>query len=202
MRWTATLFLLACALPARAEYVAWKYNWSRSPTQVYSDNSTTSYVKLTDEPLTYVTGDSDIVATNLKVVSDASPDSPATFTNKPYTLTLFLLDVDSGESGSLPFAGVLNGTVSALNSKLGNQFVGSPTQELDLGTHHYTVTIGPYTPPGPPESSNPGAIAAFATVQVTEIQKTPEPSTLALALIGLPVLGFRVYRRRRIQVAG
>lgn len=193
----AIVALLAAASPARAAYVPWKYNWSRNPDTIYSDTSASSFVTLTDEPLRKAAGSSDIVATNLNVFSDADPEHPATFTNKTYTLTLFLLDVDSNKSTKLNFAGILNGDVSEFSSNLGNEFVGQTTQVTILGQHMYTVKIGPYTPPGPPGSTNAGAISAHATVKISEINKTPEPSTLLLALIGGPVLGYRAWRHRK-----
>jgi hypothetical protein len=111
-----------------------------------------------------------------------------------------LLDVESNQSGTLKFTGVLNGTVSAFSSSLKNTFTGETTQELILGTNRYTVTIGPYTPPGPPDSSNAGAISAYAQVTVTDIQKTPEPSTLVLACAAAPfVLSWSRRRRGRMD---
>lgn len=193
----AVVALLAAASPARAAYVPWKYNWSRNPSTIYSDTSSTSFVTLTDEPLRKAAGSSDIVATNLNVFSDADPEHPATFTNKTYTLTLFLLDVDSGKSTKLNFAGILNGDVSEFSSNVGNEFVGQTSYVKILGQHVYTVRIDRYTPPGPPGSENAGAISAHASVKITDINKTPEPSTLLLALIGGPVIGYRVWRRRR-----
>jgi hypothetical protein len=193
----ACLTLLALASPVQGAFVPWQYNWSRNPAIMYSDSSSTSYVTLSDQPLASAVGSSDIVATNLKVFSNASPGSPATFTNKAYTLTLFLLDVNSSQSGTLKFTGIINGNVSSESSNLQNQFTGTTKQELDLGQHRYTVTIGPFTPPGPPGSANTGAIGAHAMVQITDIQKTPEPSTLVLALLGAPVISFRVWRYRR-----
>ena len=42
---------------------------------------------------------------------------------------------------------------------------GSPTvQALTLGGNKYTVTIGPYSPAGPPSASNAGSIAAHVDV--------------------------------------
>jgi hypothetical protein len=192
----ALIWLVAPTAPARADFIRWQYNWTRSPEKIFSDNSASSYVSLTDEQLRNAAGDSDIVATNLKVTSDANPKTPATFTNKAYTLTLFLLDTDSNDSGTLNFSGVINGTVSAMSSNLKNTFTGDFEQSLELGNNLYTVVIGPYTPPGPPGSSNSGAIAAHASVRVTEIHKTPEPSTLLLALTSAPLLGCYMRRRR------
>lgn len=190
---------LLMAQPAQSAFISWKYNWTRNPSIIFSDSSQTSFIKLTDEPLRSAAGSSDIVATNLNVFSDASPFNPATFTNKTYTLTLFLLDVESNQSSTLNFAGIINGAVSEFSSNLQNQFVGLTEQERILGNNRYTVTIGPYTPPGPPGSTNAGAIAAHAKVKITQIQKTPEPTSLALALIGAPLVGFRVWRKRRKQ---
>lgn len=195
-----TLFtLLTQTATARGDFIRWKYNWARSPDKVYSDTSNNSYISLTDEQLRTAAGSSDIVATNLKVTSNANPETPATFTNKAYTLTLFLLDIDSNQSGTLDFSGLLNGTVSAMNSNLENTFTGQTLQFLVLGDNLYTVTIGPYTPPGPPGSNNSGAIAAHATVKVTEIHKTPEPSTLLLVLSGVPLMGYRAWRRKQLN---
>ena len=193
----AFVSLLAAAPPAHAAFIPWKYNWSRNPSIMYSDTSNTSYVTLTDEKLQSAAGSSDIVATNLNIFSDASPYHPATFTNKNYTLTLFLLDIDSNKSATLDFKGMLNGTIDAFSSNLENQFVGPTAYSLVLGQHLYQVTIGPYTPPGPPGSANAGAIAAHASVRVTDIQKTPEPASLVLALCGIPGVAIQVWRRRR-----
>jgi hypothetical protein len=191
------VWLIAPATPARAAFIPWKYDWSRNPPIIYSDTSKTSYVTLSDEKLTKAAGSSDIVATNLFAFSDADPNHPATFTNKGYTLTLFLLDVQSGQSGTLNFTGLLNGDVSEFSSNVNNTFTGQTTQTLVLGQHLYTVKLPYYTPPGPPGSTNAGSIAAHATVQVTDIQKTPEPASIVLVLCGLPGLGYHCWRKRR-----
>jgi len=197
----ALVWLFAPTSVARAEFIPWKYNWTRNPSVISADAPGTGLISLTDETLHSASGDSDVVATNLKVFSTAPPSSPDTYTNKAYTLTLFLLDTTSGQSGTLSFGGLLNGTASSLNSHIRNTFTGETTKELILGQTHFTVTIGPFTPPGPPESSNKGAISAFAQVTVTNIQKTPEPSTLVLACIGLPFAGYGLWRRRGRRVA-
>ncbi|MBI1917154.1 MAG: PEP-CTERM sorting domain-containing protein [Planctomycetes bacterium] len=199
--WAAFVWLLAPAAAVRAEFIPWQYNWSRSPAIVPADAPGTGYIKLTDESLHSASGDSDIVATNLNVVSTAPPNHPDVFTNKPYTLTLFLLDTTSSHSGTLAFTGELSGTASSLSSHIRTTFTGDTTQELILGQSRFTVTIGPFTPPGPPDSSNKGAISAFAQVSVTNIQKTPEPSTLLLACIGVSCAGCGVWRRRRARRA-
>ncbi len=194
----ATLLLLALAPRAGAAFIPWKYNWSRDPAVIYSDTSKQTYITLTDEKLSNAAGSSDIVATNIKTYSNANPDHPKSFTHKDYTLTLFLLDVQSGKSGTMAFTGFLDGSVSSASSEFENTFTNPTTQTLDLGGHQYKVTINSFTPPGPPDAANSGAISAHATVRVSDIQKSPEPSTLLLAGLGsFSLMGYRVWRRRR-----
>ncbi len=195
----ALVWLLAPPAAARAEFIPWKYNWARSPSVVNADAPGTGFITLTDETLKSAAGDSDIVATNIKVVSTAPVNNPDVYTNASYTLTLFLLDVESNLSGTMAFTGLFNGTASSLSASISNTVTGDTTQELVLGSNRYTVTIGPFTPPGPPGSDNAGAVSATAQVSVEAIHKTPEPSTLVLAAVGLPFAGCALWRRRRAR---
>src|SRR5262249_21926566 len=178
MRHPAALLVAALAgllapAAARAEFIPWKYNWSRSPSVIHADAPGTGTITLTDETLHATSGDTDVVATNLKVFSTAPPSAPDTFTNKPFTLTLFLLDSHSGKSGTVSFQGTLSGTISETNAKIKPPVYGSPTtQELTLGSNLYTISEPTFTPPGPPGSDNSGAIGFSATVTVTSIQQT------------------------------
>jgi hypothetical protein len=215
MRHAAALFLAAIvgllvpAVSARAEFIPWEYKWTHTPAVIQADAPGTSTIKLTDVSrqgsppgtLIHAAGDTDMVATDISVVSTAPRSNPDTFSPTKYTLTLTILDDNSGQSGTLQFTGELYGTASALSAHIRNTFTGDQTQQLPLGNNLYTVTIGPFDKPGPPESDNPGAISASANVTVTTIQKTPEPSTLLLACVGLPFAGYGLWRRRRRQPA-
>jgi hypothetical protein len=185
------LFCLSAGA-ARADHIDWLYSWSRSPDKVYADGSTTSYIALTSEGEVPAGGNTDVVAANLSVFSDAPDTTPANFTNKPYTLTLTLTDSDSNAVGSLVFTGEFNGQVTSDSSNVGILFTGHNTQSLTLGEHLYTVTMDAYAPPGPPGSTNVGSIGAHATVAV---QTLAEPSSLLLAALALPAGVF--WRRRR-----
>jgi hypothetical protein len=187
------LFCLS-ANAARADHIDWLYSWSRSPDQVFADGSTTSYVALTGESEVPAGGNTDVVAANLSVFSNAPDTAPATFTNKPYTLTLTITDGDSNDAGSLAFTGEFNGRVTSDSSNVGITFTGQNTQSLTLGEHLYTVTMNAYAPPGPPGSSNVGSIGAHATVAV---QTLPEPASVLLAVLALPAGAFWRRRRRR-----
>lgn len=180
----AWVLLLFGTSDAHAELIQWSYSWSRTPTQVAADSPGTGYIALTDQGMQSAAGNSYLVATNLQAHSTATVQSPDVFTNKIYTLSLYLRDTTSGKSGTLSFTGELNGTLTADSSNISNTFVGQTTQSLVLGGNLYTVTIGPYSAPGPTGAVNSGSIAARAQVQVSTLIQLPEPGSYLLAVMG------------------
>ena len=194
----ALSFLLIPIQSARADFIPWMYNWSRSPSEIHADAPGTGYITLTDESLKTAVGSSDIVATNLRTFSTATLANPDVFTAKGYTLGLFLLDVASNQSATVTFTGQLDGTLTATSANLQNTFTGTTVQTVVLGDNRYTVTIGPYSPPGIPGSANAGSIAAHASVVVVAL---PEPGSLSLSGLGALFLGlarWHLRRRRRL----
>ncbi len=193
----ATWMLLCIgAADGRAELIQWSYSWSRTPTEVHANSPGSGYIALTDEGLKSAAGNSFLVATNLQAHSTASSASPDTFTNKPYTLGLYLQDQDSHQSGTVSFTGEFNGTLTANSSNIANTFTGQTTRTLTLGDHLYTVTIGPYTAPGPTGAVNSGSIAARAEVTISTIFHLPEPSSFVLAVLGMS--GLMMVQRGRL----
>src|SRR5262249_26863637 len=152
------VLLLSGVTGARAEPIQWSYSWSRSPADVHANSPGTGFISLTDGGLKSAAGNSYLAATNLQAHSTATPSNPDVFTNKTYTLSLFLQDKDSGKSGTIAFTGEFNGTLTAHSSNITNTFAGPATQTLELGDHLYTVTIGPYSAPGPTGVVNVGGI--------------------------------------------
>jgi hypothetical protein len=200
--WTASVALVLLAgADARAAFVNWSYNWSRLPADVVSaDAFGTSRLSLTDEPLGHATNSSDIVATNIRTFSNAARANPNNFLDAAYALTLRLTDDASGETATLTFGGVFNGTLSATSANISTTFTTPTAQSAVLGGNTYTVTVGDYSPPGPPGISNAGSIGA--TVEVVPADDTgggpndvPEPSTLLLSTFGLGALGMASWRR-------
>jgi hypothetical protein len=191
---TALLLNLMTAAEARADLIYWSYSWTNSPNTIQADSPGTGSISLTNESLHVAEGNSNIVATDLRTMSNAPNNDPATFTNKTYSLVLSLTDSASGQTGTLTFNGVLNGTLTKTSANIQNTFLGTLTQKLLLGNHVYTVTIGPYTPPGPPTSSLTGSVGSDARVSV---QTTPEPSTYVLSLGALLI--FVAYGSRRLR---
>jgi hypothetical protein len=200
------LFLLAAGTQARAGNIDWTYNWDRSPAAVLAG---TGGVSFTNEPTKAATNSSDIVATNLKVFSTASPTSPDQIgTGGGYTLTLTLTDTASGQSHIFMWKGQLTGSFSQSSANVANTLhpdASAPplTQTFVLGNNTYTVTIGPYSPPGPPSASNSGSIAAHVDITPGGVitGKMPEPSTMLLSFVGLSVFGGAAWRRRRAALA-
>jgi hypothetical protein len=196
----SVLALLGGVGAARADLIAWSYNWDRTPVSVVS-NSGNGSVSFTNEPTKDATGSSDTVATNLKANSLAAAAAPDAISgaNGAYTLTLKLTDKASGQSGTLTFTGKLSGSFSKDSANITNTFGGPLTQVLTLGLNTYTVTMGQYAPPGPPSASNFGSIAAHVDVQgeVGSAQSSPEPSALLLSGLGLALAGGARWRKRR-----
>jgi hypothetical protein len=200
----AALFLVGTT--ARADFIDWSYNWERNPVSVASGGAGTGGVSFTDEPTKMATGSSDVVATNIRVFSSATAQNPDVLpAGSTYTLKLTLTDKASGASSTLSFGGTLSGTFSASNANVTNQFTGELSQTVTLGANQYTVSIGPYSPPGPPSASNAGSIAAHVDVQPASNEinngSAPEPSTIVLGFLGLTTLGGAAWRKRRAAVA-
>lgn len=198
----ATLLTISAA-QARADFVSWTYNFGRSPIAVPANPPGTGGLSLTDESTHQADGSSDIVATNIRAFSSAPRSNPDKFTNAPYTLSLFLQDNASKQSTTLKFKGVFNGTISATSANVTTTFLAPLTQTVTLGGNTFTVNLGGYVPPGPPDASNAGSISAH--VAVNEVRSTggggtgqaPEPSTLLLSCLGLGGIGLAGWRKWR-----
>src|SRR5262249_11177837 len=182
----ALALLLLAGARANADFIQWSYNWNINPISVLSDSGNGS-VSFTNQPAQTASGNSDTVATNLKANSLASPGSPDTLNNTgSYTLTLSLTDTPSGATGTLTLTGKPSASFPKASANITNQFTTPLQQQLVLGANTYTVIIGPYSPPGPPDSTNLGSIAAHVDVSPTVgVAAVPEPSTLLLGLCGL-----------------
>jgi hypothetical protein len=217
---------LAAAARAPAAEVHWSYNWTPSTLALPADAPGTGGLSLTNEPANNASGNSDIVATNLRTFSSAPSTAPDHFTNASYSLTLSVTDTDTKTSGTLHFGGLFNGILSSTYANVKNAFTGQTTQTLTLGGDLFTVSIGPYSPPGIPSSKNAGSIAAHVDVTPATSpppeppppppsppppsppppepppspppspQSAPEPSTLLLSGLGLSYLGLASWRRR------
>lgn len=203
---SALALLLLAGSPAWAGFVGWDYAWSPGSLVVAADSGGTGGVSFTLQAPAHADGTSDIIATNLRTFSSAPRTIPDSVAAGNYTLTLSLTDSASGQQGTATFTGVLSGTFSTTSSEVRNSFTGPTSQTLNLGGHKYTITIGPYAPPGPPSAANAGTISAHVDVDQDTGNNnggdTPEPSTLVLSCLGISFLGAAGWRKwKRGQVA-
>jgi hypothetical protein len=200
----AVAVVLLGTTTTRADLISWGYNWAPVATSVTAG---TGYVSFTNELPNTAQGNSNIVATNLGVFSMANPGTPDTFAasganDGEYTLKINLTDPATSATGTLMFTGQLQGSFSQFSANITNTFTGLTTQSIDLGDTHFVVTMDSYTPPGPPGSVNHGSIAAFVEVSPRDhLAGVPEPSTMALAGIGVGLAGLAAWRRRRRAAA-
>ncbi len=185
--------------------VQWTYNFTPSQSFVSSDSGSGT-VSFTNEPTKSATNNSDVVVTNLRVSSTASPTSPDTLTTSgAWKVSLTLTDSASSKSDTMTFTGKLSGSFSASNSNVTNTFTGQTQYTFTLGKNSYTVSLIGYTPPGPPSASNAGSISAYVAASAIKSSggggTTPEPSTLVLSCMGFGFAGLASWRKRRRSLA-
>jgi hypothetical protein len=200
----AIALLMATQARVRADFVSWSYNWSPSALALPADVPGTGGLSLTNEPTKNADGTSDVVVTNIRGFSSASRANPDKFTHAGYTFMLVLTDLSSGQSAHMSFTGFFSGTLSATSSNIANTFTGATTETATLGGHTYMVSLGNYSPPGPPTASNAGSISAHVSVDqflppppIPPSEHAPEPSTLLLSFMGLVGVGAAAWRKRR-----
>lgn len=197
----AFALLMLANSSARADLVSWSYNWEPSATSIAANSGGSGSLSLTNEPSHTATGNSNTVVTNIRTVSTAAFNDPATFNHADVSFTLKLTDSASNTSGNLTFAGFFSGTVTGNNANVALTMTSPATESLTLGGNTYTVTVGTYTPPGPPTDVNAGGLNAEVTITPGSgsghTSGVPEPSTVALAGLALPWVGLSGWRRRR-----
>jgi hypothetical protein len=218
------LLLLIFDSPARAEFITWGYDWTRSPVTIAADKGGTGGITLTVQPAAQASGTSDIVATNIGTFSSASSTKPDHFTNQAYKLMLAITDQSNHLSGNISFSGLFNGTLSVATANIANTFTGPLTQVLKLGRDTFTVTIGPYAAPGNPDSVMLGSIGAHVALRTDSgtsgggggtgggsgggtgggggggtpsAHGAPEPASILIGGVGMSLAGLAAWRRRR-----
>ncbi len=202
------LFALAVAVClstgslARADYIA-EFNFTPDKTTLYSTNDPTlGKITLSNESPAKAEGNTTLIATNITTWASPTTDiakNPAVFQNVGFTLTLYVTDFASGKSNQMYFSGQFNGTLSQGSAQLVETPTSPVTQTQTIGNHTYTVTVGPYVPPGNPTSGTVGSLGAVATITVSSV---PEPSAFVLAVLGLVTVGggWWYHRRRALAV--
>jgi hypothetical protein len=197
----ALAVLLLAGASARADLIQWGYNWTPSGNNVAADGGGTGHLGLTNAPSNAAAGTSNTVITNIRAFSTAPTATPDVFTHANFSFTLSLQDIASQQTGTVTYSGFFSGTLTANNANIQANFTSPSTQTLTLGGNTFTVTLGTYSPPGPPGATNAGSLNALVTVTPGDnggghTSSTPEPSTLVLIGFAFPCLALANRRRR------
>lgn len=199
----AFALLLLFNAPARADLIQWAYNWEPGAAKIVADGGGNGSLALTDEPSKSASGLSNTIVTNIRTFSTATSSNPDTFTHANYNFTLSLQDAATHATGSLSFSGFFSGTLTSNNANIKMNPTSPTSQQITLGGNVYTVTLGTYSPPGPPGASNAGSLNALVSVAPSSgggtISSAPEPSSLLLVGLAVPCLGLSAWRARRKQ---
>jgi len=179
---TLTVLVIAGSV-ARADYVPFSYNFSPinpnsppfpgvpSPLPILNSdtvnspgpNPQPSKISLSNEPSVPEAASTDIVATNITVMSTASRNhedvfldgGSSTTSSGGFALRLNIKDLQSGAETALDFHGRFVGNLSATSSNLDVLFDTNNDKDhavvFTLGNNEYTVYFKSYAPPGPPQ---------------------------------------------------
>ncbi len=202
----AFVLLFLAGASTRADLVQWAYNWQPSATKIMADGGGSGYLTLTNDSVKTTVNSSNTVITNLRSVSTATSAAPDTFTHAPVSFTMHLEDLASKATGSVTFSGFFSGMLTSTNANIAANFTSPTTQTLTLGGNTYTVSLGLYSPPGPPDATNAGSLNAVVSVTPGDGsghiggEGAAEPSTLILASLALPYFGLTGWRSRNKRV--
>ncbi len=203
-----TLFVFA-VFEVRAEPIRWGYDAgivglrdNPPPGSVFSSNHRLSGDALgyivghggfgsLNDPSTYRTGYSIVPLLTLEGVDNDFEGVNPVFDHAGYQLTVFLRDDLSGELGQLNFFGEFNGILTPSTADIWVLPIGHTGQYLTLGNHQYAVSVR-YDPISPPGTIQ-GRMSAEVSVGLAPV---PEPATLALAGLGVCLLGGAACARR------
>jgi hypothetical protein len=130
------------------------------------------------------------ISTKVWAFSTATANHPQTVSNLPFAINLKLTDHASGLSEYVSFSGTLKGNLWKNGSTLSPTFTSPLTEQVNIDHHLYTVAFEKFTPPA--GLGHPGQF-----VFDVKVQHNPEPSSLVLAGIGMPLFGLILRRRRR-----
>jgi hypothetical protein len=171
---------------------------------------------------TTASGDQSVVATAVVAWSVAGADAPDAVAQAQYSFALELLDEASGQTGTVSFAGSLDGTIWKDGANLTNSFTGATNQSLDLGDYRYAVALDLFEAPIGFGEAAAGKITADVTITALDdppapvppvvedpegpTAQTPEPATVVLGGLGLGLVTLgrraRAWARRHTRPDG
>jgi hypothetical protein len=156
-----------------------------------------------------VVGSARVRLLNLQTFNDHALRDGPSFNDVPYTIMMQLFK--DGQHGDLMFSGLLSGAVHypSQTSTVTSTFLAPISQSILRGHDRFTVTLAPFPPlqwvpyAHPPSSELlapgyfGGTIDAQVDVTPAGVANSPEPSTLALAGLGVGLAASVTWRKRR-----
>jgi hypothetical protein len=193
---------LVAATSAQAAFVPWTYKWDTNVPFVSSTNGQ-GRIYLSDGPLSPAVGSSDVVVTNLRTASTSALGVFDKFDHAPFSVSITITDTNSGKVGSLTWNGYFQGDITSGSANVWDVWTSPIVQSLKLGQDTFKVSIGRYSPPGPPGISNSGSISGHVdAISPHDPAHAPEPSGALLACLGgscLSLASWRKWRQARGQ---
>lgn len=150
-------------------------------------------------------GNSNVVATNLRSLSDA----PASDPNSLSAAGAFSLQLDirlknnPSQMATYNFNGKLKGDFSSESSNIEMDLVSPMVDTKTIGGIDFVVKYISFVAPDPQASGDGGAVQLGSIgfrVELTnggQVEEVPEPSTIVLSCLGLSFLGVAGLRKRR-----
>jgi hypothetical protein len=179
--------LLGLAAPAaRADFLppVWTYATASNPSVIAPDGSTGPAVVIQGHA---GLGGSDIIAATFRTFSN---DGAATNIGPtPFTETIFLRS--GGHTAQATFDFLLSGSISSSAAYLAVVPTGKTTQTVHLNQFFFDITVDPFHTP-----ANPQPLGGWQSFTV-HTHHNPEPASLLLAGIGVPVVAVFLRRRSR-----
>jgi hypothetical protein len=185
--------LLVSGSRAQADLIVWTERSFAKPVVLPATGPGKGAVVVVSDPFpsAHLHGTSTIPVARLFAFSNDTTKTPQILKDVPITLTLKIHDLTQKLNGSVTFTGEVSGTLTDKKTNVTLTW-NSPTERLHLGKYWYDVTLHPLDPGGPRKTGYVGTV--FATVKV---HHNPEPSSLVLAALGVPVFMFFGWRRWR-----
>jgi hypothetical protein len=183
-------------------------SWSYRP--LFNDIATadglTGGFTFPNDVFAVASGDAVVPLTPVLAWSVARESTPDEVRSLPYRFSVEVRDDASGDSAVLGFEGTLSGQFWRTGSELSNAFGRDRVQSVELGDREYTLRLSRFD--APTGYGVDGAGAVWAEVRMTAAGgtggddgqspgtvETPEPATLALLGVGVPL--FLLARRLR-----